>query len=67
MAKTSPLEQVFEQHFIDNRIFTHNVHEKPDNKDEFIGKMAPPRSQLEESCFTNDAFEQFRISNQIAT
>lgn len=40
---------------------------KPDNKDEIIGKMAPPRSQLEESGFTNDAFEKLRISNQIAT
>ena len=62
MVKTSQLERVLEQHLIDNRIFRHNVHEKPDNKDEIIGKMAPPMSQLEESGFTKDA-----ISSQITT
>ena len=66
MAKTGPLDRNFEQHLIDKQIFIHNYDIQPDNRNEIIGKMAVPRSPLEESSFTNDVLRQFRSSNDNA-
>ena len=62
MVKTK-LDDAFDVHLVDNRIFIHNRKIKPENRDEIIGKLAAHRSKLEESDITEEKFERFLDRN----
>ena len=65
MAKTR-LDDAFELHLVDKRVFINNRIVKPTNRDEIIGRMAAHRSELEESGLTEEKFQRFLNRNQDA-
>ena len=65
MTKTE-LDDAFELHLVDNRIFIDNTDVEPGNKDDIIGKLAAHRSKLEESGLTKERFKRFQDLNKIA-
>lgn len=65
MAKTK-LDDAFDLHLSDNRIFINNVDVQPDNKADIISKLAAKRPEPEESDLTTEKFERFQQSNNAA-
>ena len=58
------LDDAFDVHLVDNRIFINNRKVKPENRDEIIGKLAAHMSKLEESDITEEKFERFQDRNE---
>lgn len=63
MRKTRTLDDAFEVHCIDKKIFINNTSVIPDNMEEISTRLASHRSHLEESGFTMEKFLQFRTCN----